>query len=496
MTRSPKKRKTVNNFRSEPGSFRDPSGFVFYHEGTVYRGIDDRTFAVMQKLRDDGLLRELAENGMIVKTGLVPSGGDIEHRLREVSGTYGRFLTHETVPFVSYPYEWSVSMLADAGILHLDLQTRLLEHGYSLKDATAFNVAFIGPQPVFIDIPSIEIPRRLDLWVAYGQFCRMFVFPILLHYYRGLGIRECFLGLLEGPGVSEARRMLGFWKSLRPAAFVDVFLQDLLHGAAEKRLDKTCRTDLRDGSAAQPSVTEKSVPEGDSRVQALNLKRLRNKLTRITRRRAARSSWSGYEQTHSYDTTAEGEKEEFVRAMLTTVRPRRVLDLGCNTGRYARLAAKTGAAVTALDSDHDCIDLLYSRVRDKQINILPLNIDITDPSPARGFRHCERMCFEDRCTFDMVMALALVHHLLVSARIPLPDLRDMFYALTREWLIVEFIAVRDPMFQKLLALRENYYQDLNPEMFESVFGDVFEIVQRHDIMDGRRTLYLVKKKGH
>ncbi len=484
----------MTDFSPESGSFRDPSGFVFYHNGSVYRGIDERTYELMQRLCDDGLLNRLAADRLIVKTELIPAGGDLEHRLREVSGTQGRFLTHETVPFVSYPYEWSVSMLADAGILHLDLQARLLEHGYSLKDATAFNVAFIGARPVLIDIPSIEIPRRLDIWVAYGQFCRMFVFPILLHYYRGLGIRECFLGLLEGPGVSETRRMLGFWKSLRPVAFVDVFLQNLLHGTAEKRLDKTCRTDVHDGCAAQPSVTDESAPAGNSQVQRLNLKRLRNKLTRITRRRAARGIWSRYEKTHSYDVAGEDEKIGFVKESLASGRPRRVLDLGCNTGRYARLAAETGAGVTALDSDHDCIDLLYGRVREKQVNILPLNIDITDPSPARGFRHRERKCFEDRCRFDMVMALALVHHLLVSARIPLPELRDMFSALTDKWLIIEFVAVRDPMFQKLLALRENYYQDLNPEMFETVFGDAFEIVERHDIMDGRRVLYRMKKK--
>ncbi len=501
MTAKFKSTMTKIDFLAEPGSFRDPSGTVFYHGGSVYRSVDDRTFALMQRLRDDGLLRRLAADRLIVKTDLVPDGGDLERGLREVSGAKGRFLAHETVPFISYPYEWSVCMLADAGILHLELQTRLLERGYSLKDATAFNVAFIGGRPVFIDLPSIEIPRRLDVWVAYGQFCRMFVFPILLHRYRGLGIRECFLGALEGPSVTDTRRMLGFRNSLRPPAFVDVFLQNLLHGAAQKRIARKTqdaaglsRATSSAPQSGHPCAAGPSPAAGDQRVQVLNLKRLRNKLTRLTGRHAAHSAWSSYEQTHSYDTAGDDEKVDFIKENLSAMRPRLMLDLGCNTGRYSRLAVDAGAAVTAIDADHDCIDLLYRRVRGQSPNLLPLCMDIADPSPPRGFRHRERKSFEERCRFDAVMALALIHHLLVSARIPLTDLRDMFWSLTREWLIVEFVAVHDPMFQQLLALRENYYQDLTPDAFESVFDAKFTIVTRREIMQGRRVLYGMKRK--
>ncbi len=509
---------TLPNIVQEPGSFRDPSGSVFYFEGAVYRGIDEPTFALMQKLHDQGLLRQLADDGLIVGTELVEPGGDRARQLRAAFPGSRNFLAHATVPFVSYPYEWTVSMLADAAILHLDLQARLLKHGYSLKDATAFNVAFVGAKPVFLDLPSIEVPRRYDVWVAYGQFCRMFVFPILLQRYRGLNFKQCFLGELEGPAVAVTRRALGLWKSLLPAALVDVFFQNILNAAAEQRSakklsleggrnseDGRMRADggtasraeaARHATSAAPSALRPppaTAAAGDPRVQAINLTRLRQKIIKLSRHASTRSAWSGYEQTHSYDSGGEEEKIAFVKTCLQAQPPRTVLDLGCNTGRYARLAAEAGASVIAVDGDPDCIDILYQRVRRENIDVLPLCMDLTNPSPALGFRHRERKSFEARADFDGVMALALVHHLLVSARVPLLDIRDLFASLTRKWLIVEYVAIQDPMFRQLLTTREDYYQDLTPEVFETVFKTRFSVERKNVIMNGRRVLYLFHK---
>jgi SAM-dependent methyltransferase len=373
-------------------------------------------------------------------------------------------------------------MLADAATLHLDLQLRLIKHGYSLKDASAFNVSFNGPRPVFMDIPSIEIPRRRDVWVAYGQFCRMFIFPLLLHHQRGVDFRQCFQTDLNGPSVALTRRILGWSGALRPAAVVDVFMQYLLHLTAERR------------SGSADAAKFNSPVSGSPRAQELNLMRLRNKLCSMSARSPDASSWAGYEQTKSYDTDGNEVKADFVEKAWNEFRPARVLDLGCNTGRYSELAAACGAAVTAVDSDHDCIDMLYKRVRTASAGLLPLCIDITNPSPALGFRHRERKSFEDRADFDGVMALALVHHLLVAARIPLSEIRDLLAALALHWLIVEYVDPRDSMFQRLLATRENLYGDLTREKFEAVFSQTFEIIRTQPVLNGHRVLYLMRKR--
>jgi SAM-dependent methyltransferase len=469
----------------EFGSFRDPSGAVLYLDGRVYRGVDEATFCRMRRLKDEGVLEELAEKGKLIPTKIVEPNSPEGGKLAETFPAFAFFIAHESLPFVSYPYEWTVGMLADAGLLHLDLQLFLLKRGYSLKDASAFNVTFVGTRPVFMDLPSIEVPRRYDIWMAYGQFCRMFVYPLLLAHYRGMDLRQCFLGNLSGPSVSETRRLLGRVGSLRPAAFLDVFLQHLLCATAEKRIGKS---GLRGCAPCSPTA------KTDSRAQELNLARLRGKLERLSLRHADRASeWSAYELTKSYNRDDETEKTSFIEAFLKDHHPQSVLDMGCNTGRYSKLAAQSGAAVVAADADHESVDVLYRSVRGKAINLQPLCVDITNPAPALGFRHRERKSFEARARFDCILALALVHHLLVAARIPLAALCEMFSSLTREWLVVEFVSPQDAMFQRLLATREDLYQDLTEGRFESEFSNAFAIVRRQSLMGGRRTLYLMRK---
>jgi SAM-dependent methyltransferase len=466
----------------EFGSFRDPSGSVFYFAGAVYRGVDADTFDRVQRLIASGLFRELVQAGLVVDTGLVPPGSAVAGKLGTAFGPDAHFLKHATIPFVSYPYEWTAGMLADAGILHLDLQLKLLAKGFSLKDATAFNVAFAGSRPVFMDIPSIEVPKQMNVWVAYGQFCRMFVYPLLLHRDRGMDFRQCFLGNLDGPSVAATRRLLGLRRSLSSKAFVDVFLQHVLCGAAEKRIQSSKSIGLNRGG-----------PEGDSRAQELNLMRLRRLLVKLSQFLGGHSDWAAYEQTKTYTDADEAVKSRFMERFLREHTPASVLDMGCNTGRYAWMALESGARVVAMDADHDCVEALYQRVRGSQRDLLPLCMDITNPSPALGFRHAERKCFEARGPFDAVFALALIHHLLVSARIPLPALCGLFAAMTQTWLIIEFVHPDDAMFQRLLATREHLYKDLSAERFEAAFGRSFEIVQRQELMGGRRVLYLMRK---
>ena len=468
------------NVTREFGSFRDPDGSVFYFEDEVFRRVDRDTFDRIAQLMQNGLLPELILDALVVDTAIVDPDSSTGKTLSAMYGENACFLKHAKIPFISYPYEWTANMLADAGILHLDLQLRLLKKGYSLKDATAFNVAFVGSRAVFMDVPSIELSKQKSVWFAYGQFCRMFVYPLLLHRYRGLDMRQCFLGHLDGPSVAATRQMLGLWRSLSSKAFVDVFLQNLLCGAAEKRIGKS------------KSIGLDSARSDDSRPQELNLMRLRRLLLSFSQGRGGASAWAAYESTKTYTDTDEAAKTNFIKSFLEEHKPASVLDMGCNTGRYSMMAVESSARVVSIDSDHDSVNALYCSVRQDARDLLPLCLDITNPSPSLGFRHLERKSFEARTDFDAVFALALVHHLLVSARVPLAELGPMFAVLTQQWLIVEFVAPDDSMFQRLLATRENLYADLTAQQFEEAMSGAFEIVRRCEIMGGNRALYLMK----
>jgi SAM-dependent methyltransferase len=463
----------------DPGSFRDPAGCVLHLDGQIYRRVGGGSASVITQLEQSGLLREWSAGGWIVETRLLESGDPVIARLGGSHGDGFVYLHHQKIPWISYPYEWPVTMLADAARHQLELQMRLLAHGFSLKDASAYNIQFVGGRPVFIDVPSIEKPARLDIWVAYAQFCRMFLFPLFMHRYAAGDTKAYFLAYMDGMDIEQVYRCLGGWRTLRPGLFMDVFLQRALH-----------RYSVHHGSARERGIlTERSTSHETG---LLNLQRLVKKTRALGRPRTGAGVWLDYERTHSYTQQAEQEKMAYIQRFLQERHPAAVIDLGSNTGQYSFAAAEAGCRTVAVDSDHDCVDALYRRVRETHADILPLWMDLANPSPATGFRNQERSSFLVRAQFDAVFALALVHHLLVASRIPLEDIRDFLAGMTRQWLVVEFIAVEDPMFQTLLALRDDLYGHVTQEYFEAVFSGRFRIVERHDISGACRTLYTLE----
>ncbi len=465
----------------DAGSFRDPSGRVVYAEGGVWRLVDSKTLGLMRRLEASGLLRDLADEGLIVGTRIVePSDPWHGRLLARYPGAQG-VLRHDRIPFISYPYEWSPAMLAAAASSTLRLQGRLLEHGLSLKDASAYNIQFQNARPVLIDIPSIAEADRLDIWPAYGQFCRMFLFPLMLYQHRKADYRGFFLTDLDGVSVETAGRMLGSLQIWRPSLWIDVSLQNLLQKQGEKA-----------GTPVSGKPPSGSV--GNPAVQQMNLNRLAGIIRRLSNEPRRRSAWSHYMATRSYDAAEGAVKAEFIGRFLKTHRPRRVLDLGCNTGEYSLMAAESGAGVVALDLDADCVDALYRKATADKRSVLPLWMRVDNPSPAIGFRNLERKSFLERVRSDGVFALALIHHLLVTSRIPLDAIAGMLCSLTVDWCVVEYVAREDPMFQRLLAWREDLYGTYSEPAFEAAFNRYFELVEKQSIIDGRRTLYLYRRK--
>ena len=460
-------------------SFRDPSGYVFEREGKIFRAISAEFCALWDDVSRSGLITKLTADRWLVQTALVAD--PLRENLAAEHPGFESFLEHERIRPITYPYEWSASMLADAGILTLDLQMRLLERGYSLKDASAYNIQYMEGRPVFIDLTSIERPRRLDLWFALGQFQRMFLFPLLLHRYRGWELRSYFLPSLDGRNLEQVRQSLGRVALWRPSLMLDVTLPLLLERKENKK--------LRSVSPGNATSTG-----GSSQAQILNLKRLRGKLTKLAAGFNPRSEWTSYTETCTYDETAEKAKKERVREFLLATHPEQVLDLGCNQGDYSFIASECGAKVLAADSDPQVIEQLYRRLRQNSRDITPVVLDVGNPSPAIGFRNEERTRFLERAESDCLLALALVHHLLVSANLSLEGIRDLFCDLTREYAVVEFVPTNDPMFQKLLKFRVNLFEGLNLEGFRGAFTSRFETLKETAIPNSPRTLLFLRKR--
>lgn len=462
---------------AEPASFRDPDARVWEFEGRVLRSVDEHTAEVFQRLQATPWLAEQMAAGRLVRTSLL-ARADWPANLP--AGT-AAVLEHERLPLVTYPYEWSFSMLADAGLLQLDLQAALLAHGLALKDASAFNILFAGHTPCFIDFGSFERPDRLDVWYAYGQFCRMFLFPLLLKFHRRVPLAGLYLPGLDGVDIELCYRCLGPLRSWSPGCLLDVGLQHALQ---------------RKSVPAVPPASRPSAPAqpGRPEAQQLNLRRLRKKLEQLKHAYRPAGNWSTYRDTHSYAAAAEQRKQELVKNLLERERPASVLDLGCNTGTYARIAAATGARVTAVDSDHDSIERLYRELQQHPAAIQPLVANLATPSPGAGYLGEERQPLLARVQADAVLALALVHHLLITARLSLPMVAELFRRVSRNLVIVEYVDPSDEMFQAMLRYRRDDFSGLTLAAFRNALAEHFVEVFVDEIKPGKRWLLGLKRK--
>ena len=460
------------------GSFRDPAGYVFQRDGRIYRAIDAVVTETLRGLAQAGALAAWIESGAVVGTRFVEDPALLA-QLSSEHPSFSSFLEHDRLPVLTFPYEWSVSMVADAGIATLDLQARALDHGASLKDATAYNIQFVDGRPTFIDLGSFERPPRLDLWFALGQFHQMFLFPLLLCVHHGWDPRSYFLPRLSGRPVEEVIRSLGRLERWGPRALLDITLPQLLNRAAQRQ-DRVDR-----------SLLDRENP--DPRPQRILLDRLRRKLTRLAASYRPAGTWSSYERTCTYSDAAEDEKKSIVRRFLEGRRPARVLDLGCNTGDYSRIAAAAGARVLSADSDHDAVEILYRRLRREPAAITPMVLDVTNPSPAIGYMNRERPAFLERLDVDCVLALALLHHLLISGNLTLPTARDLLHGLTRDLLVLEFVPTDDPMFRRMLQFRRDLFSGVDLAACKQVFGERFRLVEEHPIAGTPRTLLFYSK---
>ena len=462
--------------RLEPGSFRDREGRIFYHQGRVYRALSQRAFDNWQALQQSRFFQRLMAEGKIVDTRLADVAAA---ELEALSPHWVAALEHQRIPFVSYPYEWPFSMLRDAALLQLELLDAALDEGFVLKDASAYNSQWQGTRPVFIDVVSIEPWSPGEPWVGYLQFCQLFLDPLFLTAYRDLPFQPWLRGAIDGISPEDCDRILGWRSRLRPGVLADVYLQAKLQ-AKNADSERVRRSDLKKAGFRKEMI-------------AHNVRRLRKIVGKLAWRRRS-SEWADYAEEHSYDRENREIKERFVRQAAAQRRWRLAWDLGANTGAFSRLVAEHAEYVVALDVDHLAVDRLYRDLKARgPDNILPLVGNLADLSPALGWRYRERKAITERQRPELVVALALIHHLVITANIPLPELVAWLASLGSH-LVIEFITKDDPMVKKLLRNKEDIYHDYEQPVFEGCLGEHFEILRQQPLQDGNRTLYFARSR--
>ncbi|MBN1343824.1 MAG: SAM-dependent methyltransferase [Phycisphaerae bacterium] len=454
-----------------PASFRDRSGFVFTDEnGQVFRQVNRSYEADYRWLGESGLYRNLTQAGLLIHHEEVPQTHGLDPNAFTI-------IRPRLIPFISYPYEWSFSQLKEAALLTLEVQRRALAHGMTLKDCSAYNVQFEGTKSVLIDTLSFEVYVEGTPWTRYRQFCRHFLAPLTLMSSLDVRLSQLLRVHLDGVPLDLAASMLPLWTRLRPGPLRHLALQARSHGTHQ---------DPPAGSQSNRRAV------GRLGIQALidSLERAVSKLAW----RPPSTAWSEYYSNSTYTPEALEHKKRLVSDYLDRIRPRTAWDLGANTGLFSRIAGRRGAATMSFDVDPACVEMNFLSCRaEHEPNVLPLCLDVTNPSPGIGWSHEERSSLAARGPADVAIALALVHHLALGEGVPL-DRIARFLRQVCDHLIVEFVAKDDPMALHLLAPGKDTFPDYHEKGFERVFSESFEIHERAYVRGSSRALYRMEAR--
>ena len=449
-------------------SFRDPAGFVFRRGGVLHRAILAPGRVHYDRLMSSGLYEELTAAGLLVPHEEVAAGLEGREDLYKL-------IRPEEVPFVSYPYEWSFSQLQDAALATLEIEKRALLRGLSLVDASAYNVQFRRGRPVLIDTLSLRQAVEGEPWTAYRQYCQHFLAPLAVMALRDIRLGQLLRVHLDGLPLDLASSLLPFGSRRR----VSLLLHLHLHARSQKRYE-----------GREAAVTRRKV----ARQALLGLVDSLESGTRKLRWQPAGTEWADYYEDTNYTAEGQADKRRAVESFVAEVRPKTVWDLGANVGTFSRAAAAAGAQVVSFDIDPACVERNYLRVRDgKEPNILPLLMDLANPSPAAGWENMERLSFLERGPADAVLALALIHHLVIGNNVPL-ERAARFFARAGRTLLIEFVPKSDSQVKRLLVTREDIFDRYTQADFERAFSGPFEIRRRVPVSGSDRTLYIMEKK--
>lgn len=415
-----------------------------------------------------GLYKELTNKEML-----------ISHEEQEdikIENCY-KLIKPDIIPFISYPYEWSFSQYQDAAILTLDICLKALENGMILKDASSYNVQFFQGKPIFIDTLSFDKYQEGQTWDAYGQFCRHFFAPLLLMAKKSPALAQLMRVYIDGVPLDLVSSLLPTFSKFN----FGVYLHIHLHGKKQNDVQ------LSDKKMLAKPLAKKSL--------VAILTNLRNSILNLKINNIDTEWGNYYEKMLNYSDQAFANKAQIVEKFLRKTKAKFIGDMGANKGEFSKIASKLeNSYVVSYDIDHTAVDKHYRALRANNIkNILPLLLDLTNPSPAIGFDNNERLTVEVRANWDCVMALALIHHLSISNNLPFEQIAEYFAKLAK-FLIIEFVPKDDSQVAKLLLNRKDIFPNYTLEYFEQIFSSRFDLLEKELLADSTRVLYLFKRK--
>ena len=465
----PSTQQDILSFEIDPGSFKDPSGFAFQHNNHIYRAIAPSYFSNYDHLMGSGLYASLIGHKYMI------GHTETNNFLSPTFADY-KIIKPEQIPFITYPYEWCFSELKQAALLTLSVQKLALKHGMILKDATTFNIQFSGNRPVFIDTLSFEKYNEGVPWIAYHQFCQHFLSSLTLMAYKHEGLLKLSQIFLDGIPLELSSTLL------TRRSYLNSGIASHLHIHSKIRQKTTKKKKTEKKIVVSKKQLLYIVEHLEQTIKGLKIKR-------------KKSQWNKYPLENSYSKNAKEEKSKIISIWLKSIAPETIWDMGCNTGYYSLLASAFCEHLIAMDEDHLCIESLYhSLSNSKTTNILPLVIDLANPTPAIGWENQERKSLLQRGTPHLVMALALLHHLRITNNIPLDKIAKSFSKMGT-WLIIEFIPKNDIQIQEMLMNRKDIFEDYSLNSFISVFESFFEIKESMLLPDSERVLFLMKRKN-
>ena len=451
-------------------SFRDPSGFLFEKNGELYRQVTTKYEKQYERLSQSGLYDKLTKQKHLISHQEVDKAGSLR------ADTY-RILKPELIPFISYPYEWTFGQLKDAALLTLSIQKQALEHNMILKDATAFNIQFLKGSPIHIDTLSFELYKEGAPWIAYRQFCEHFLAPLALMSRRDIRLSHLLVAYLDGVPLDLASKLLPKTTYLTPGLVVHIHIHAKL----------------------QLAYNTKPIKSSQTRMSKEAMISLVNSLEKIVHKLSWQqpvTQWGNYYNKTNYKQGSLQKKGEIVEQFLSkiTPSPKTAWDLGSNNGFFSRLASKQGIYTVASDIDPVAAKKNYIQLKKyKEENILPLVIDITNPTSALGWGNTERMSLAQRGPADVVLALAFIHHLAITNNLPLAMIAE-YMRLIGKHLIIEWVPKSDSNTKRLLAGRDDIFDEYTQKSFEESFSKYFTIIHSESVVNSKRIIYLMRAK--
>ncbi len=463
----------MTNSETQRSSFRDPSGFIFTRNGVLLRQVNQSYQDHYDTFIQSGLYTKLIERKMIVPHQ------EVAQEPQHLESAY-KVIQPNHLEFISYPYEWSFSQLKDAALLTLELQGFALEHGMSLKDASAYNIQFHEGRPILIDTLSFERKQEGQPWVAYRQFCQHFLSPLALMANVDVRLSQLLRVFIDGIPLDLVSRLLPARTWLKFSLLAHIHL----HAQSQRHFS---------GRDVRKAATNLSMT--NTRVLAL-IESLRRGVEKLNWTPVGTEWVDYYDTTHNYLPEALGHKAEVVESFLERVQPNIIWDLGANTGFFSRLGSRRGIPTYAFDIDPGAVELNYLQTKkDEEVHLLPLLLDLTNPSSSIGWASEERMSLSERGPVDAIFALALIHHLAIGNNLPF-NLISKYFANLGEWLLIEFVPKDDTQIQRMLATRQDIFSEYTQSNFESSFSVYFKIVHKEVIADSDRIIYFMKRRSH